>query len=110
MRCGGWKSKKQSYQSVCAIVSPGDCHPVFANGGVQKMKRVNFVSDDTPMRGDLFLPTSYQVAEKLPAILVIGPWLNVKEQVATNYAQRLANRGFAAFVFDFRHWGESGAE
>jgi uncharacterized protein len=74
------------------------------------MKRVNFVSDDTPMRGDLFLPTSYQVAEKLPAILVIGPWLNVKEQVATNYAQRLANRGFAAFVFDFRHWGESGAE
>jgi uncharacterized protein len=70
---------------------------------------MRFLSEDTEMVGDLFLPAHHDVSEQLPAVLVVGPWLNVKEQVATNYAKRLAQKGFAAFVFDFRHWGLSGS-
>ena len=74
------------------------------------MIQANFTSENETMAGNLFLPANYKAGEKRPAVLVIGPWLNVKEQVATNYAKRLADKGFAAFVFDFRHWGESGGE
>jgi uncharacterized protein len=76
----------------------------------RKMRRTNFTSENEKMVGNLFLPKNYQAGRKLPAVLIVGPWLNVKEQVATNYAVRLADKGFAAFVFDFRHWGESGGE
>ena len=68
---------------------------------------MKFLSEDTEMAGNLFLPAQYDGNKPLPAVLVVGPWLNVKEQVATNYAKRLAEKGFAAFVFDFRHWGLS---
>ena len=71
---------------------------------------MNFTSENANMVGELFLPENYKDGQKLPAVLVVGPWLNVKEQVATNYAKRLAKKGFATFVFDFRHWGESGGE
>lgn len=37
-----------------------------------------------------------------------GAWTTVKEQMPAVYAQRLADRGFATFAFDFRYWGESG--
>jgi fermentation-respiration switch protein FrsA (DUF1100 family) len=42
--------------------------------------------------------------------VIAGPWLNVKEQVAANYARKLAAQGVAAFIFDYRHWGESGGQ
>jgi uncharacterized protein len=75
----------------------------------------DFKSEESSMSGTLFLPSNYDVnddyqRDKLPTILIVGPWLNVKEQVATNYAKRLADKGFAAFVFDFRHWGQSASE
>lgn len=92
---------------VCVAAPP----PAAAQGGkLQEGKRVNFTSENTPMAGELFLPSTYKTGHALPAALVVGPWLNVKEQVATNYARRLADAGFAAFIFDFRHWGQSGSE
>lgn len=69
---------------------------------------MKFSSENTEIVGDLFLPADHSEGKKLPGVLVVGPWLNVKEQVATNYAKRLAEKGFATFVFDFRHWGLSG--
>jgi uncharacterized protein len=72
--------------------------------------RVTFTSEGEPMVGNLYLPASYQPGDKLPVIVVTGAWTTVKEQMPAVYAQRLADRGFAAFAFDFRYWGESGGE
>lgn len=49
--------------------------------------------------GDLYLPAA--TAGDLPALAVTGSWTTVKEQMASLYAQRLAQRGFAALAFDF---------
>jgi fermentation-respiration switch protein FrsA (DUF1100 family) len=46
-------------------------------------------------------------AEPLPAVIVTGSWLTVKEQMAHRYAAALAERGYAAFTFDFAGFGES---
>jgi fermentation-respiration switch protein FrsA (DUF1100 family) len=43
-----------------------------------------------------------------PAVIVVGSWLTVKEQMAEVYAQRLAALGYTAFSFDFAGFGESG--
>lgn len=72
--------------------------------------RVAFTSEGEQMVGNLYLPAAYQTGEQLPVIVVTGAWTTVKEQMPAVYAQRLADRGFAAFAFDFRYWGESGGE
>ncbi|MDX5594250.1 alpha/beta hydrolase [Pseudovibrio sp. SPO723] len=46
----------------------------------------------------------------LPGVVVTGAWTTVKEQMPTTYAKALAQRGFAALVFDFRGWGQSAGE
>lgn len=66
---------------------------------------VEFVSGRARLRGRLFLPES--ATGRLPAAVVTGSWLSVKEQMPLAYAQRLAARGFAALTFDFRGFGES---
>jgi dienelactone hydrolase len=68
---------------------------------------VRFDSAGTSLVGRLYLPAG---SARAPAIVVVPPWLNVKEQVATNYAKALAKRGFVALAFDFRYWGESGGQ
>lgn len=72
------------------------------------INRVIFQSEGERMVGNLYLPTSYKSGNQLPVIVVTGAWTTVKEQMPAVYAQRLADRGFATFTFDFRYWGESG--
>jgi uncharacterized protein len=72
--------------------------------------RVTFLSEGEKMVGVLYLPKSYKSGDKLPTVIVTGAWMTIKEQMPSIYAQKLADRGFAAFVFDFRSWGESGGK
>jgi fermentation-respiration switch protein FrsA (DUF1100 family) len=72
------------------------------------LNRAVFQSEGQRMVGNLYLPASYKPGDKLPVIVVTGAWTTVKEQMPAVYAQRLADRGFATFTFDFRYWGESG--
>jgi hypothetical protein len=72
--------------------------------------RVTFASEGETLVGDLYLPASYRAGDRLPAVVVTGPWLTVKEQTAGAYARELAERGLATLAFDFRYWGESGGE
>jgi len=72
--------------------------------------RVTFSSEGEKMVGVLYLPKTYKSGDKLPTVIVTGAWMTIKEQMPSIYAQRLADRGFAAFVFDFRTWGESGGK
>lgn len=70
--------------------------------------RVQFTSGGQPMVGHLYLPPNLEAGKRVPGVVVTGAWMTVKEQMPTRYARELASRGFAALVFDFRGWGESG--
>jgi uncharacterized protein len=65
-----------------------------------------FHSHGVPLAGRLFrnIPTLHELQ---PAVVVMGSWLTVKEQMASTYARRFAELGYTAFVFDFTGFGES---
>jgi uncharacterized protein len=68
-----------------------------------------FLSQGIPLAGRVFRNTS-ALHERQPAVIAIGSWLTVKEQMATTDARRLAETGYTAFVFDFSGFGESRGE
>lgn len=74
------------------------------------VNRVTFQSEGQSLVGNLYIPANYQASTRLPVVIVIGPWTQVKEQVGNRYAEQLAARGLAALSFDARFWGESGGE
>ena len=69
--------------------------------------RVTFESAGERIVGDLYLPDAYKPGEKLPALVITGAWMTVRQQMPARYAREMAGRGFAALTFDFRGWGES---
>ncbi len=70
--------------------------------------RVTFTVAGDRVVGTLFLPPGYRPGDRLPVVLVDGPWTQVKEQVGYRYGRVLADAGLAAFAVDHRGWGESG--
>lgn len=58
------------------------------------------------LAADFYEPKN--IAGKLPAIAVCGPFGAVKEQAAGLYAQTMAERGFLTIAFDPSFTGESG--
>jgi fermentation-respiration switch protein FrsA (DUF1100 family) len=78
--------------------------------GNRIMKKVTFQSEGVTLAGNLFLPETYESGQKLPAVIIGGSWITVKEQMAGLYAHLLSKQGFAALAFDFRYFGESGGE
>ncbi|WP_290689833.1 MULTISPECIES: alpha/beta hydrolase [unclassified Haematobacter] len=59
------------------------------------------------LAGDLYLPQG-RGDNRLPAIVVSGPFGAVKEQSSGLYAQTMAGRGFVTLAFDPSFTGESG--
>ena len=84
--------------------------PLQAQNLKPGINRVTFQSEGTTLVGNLYLPASYKSGDKLPAIVVAGAWITVKEQMPAVYAKKLSEQGFAALAFDFRYYGESGGE
>ena len=70
---------------------------------------VIFHSQGVPLAGR-FLRTTESLDERQPAVIVVGSWLTVKEQMALAYGRKLAEDGYAAFVFDFAGFGQSDGE
>lgn len=68
---------------------------------------VGFISEGLTLKGHLYLPDNYQEGKRYPAIVIIGSWTTVKEQMAGTYAQKLAHNGWLTFAFDPRFYGES---
>lgn len=66
-----------------------------------------FYRGDVQLIGRCFRNTD-RLDVRQPAVIVTGSWLTVKEQMPETYAVRLAERGYAAFTFDFTGFGESG--
>ena len=61
------------------------------------------------LAGDLYRPKNRE-NEKLPGLVLSGPFGAVKEQSSGLYAQHLAERGFVTLAFDPSFTGESGGE
>lgn len=70
---------------------------------------VIFHSQGIPLSGR-FLRNTRSLRERQPAVMVLGSWLTVKEQMATTYGRRFAEAGLTAFTFDFSGFGESHGE
>src|SRR5882724_2417706 len=68
-----------------------------------------FHSQGVPLAGR-FLRNTASLVERQAAVVAMGSWLTVKEQMATTYARRLAEAGYTAFVFDFAGFGQSHGE
>ena len=75
-----------------------------------QVKEVEFESNGQTLVGELYLPDDYQEGTQLPSTIITGAWTTVKEQMPSNYAEAMADKGYAALVFDFRNWGESGGD
>jgi fermentation-respiration switch protein FrsA (DUF1100 family) len=71
------------------------------------MNKITFDSEGVTLTGNLYLPEG---PEPAPGVVVAGTWTSVKELMANRYAERLAERGYAALSFDFTGFGESGGE
>ncbi|WP_449064610.1 alpha/beta hydrolase [Planomonospora algeriensis] len=71
------------------------------------MNKITFGGGGATLTGNLFLPDG---VERAPGVVVAGTWTSVKELMADRYAQRLAERGYAALSFDFTGFGESEGE
>ena len=74
------------------------------------MERVNFKSEGLNLVGNLYYPEGYDIEKTYPAIVVVGSWTTVKEQMAGLYAEKLAEMGYITLAFDFRNYGESEGE
>jgi uncharacterized protein len=72
-------------------------------------EKIHFQSEGMKVIGNLFKPQSDPKGEttSLPAVLVAGAMTGVKEQVAGQYAERIARAGYVTLALDHRHFGES---
>ena len=61
------------------------------------------------LAADLYLPKN-RGGDRLPAIVIGGPFGAVKEQSSGLYAQTMAERGFVTLAFDPSYTGESGGQ
>ncbi len=79
-----------------------------ALAGEIQTRAVTFQNEGATLTGTLYLPATHNEGERRPAVIVTGAWTTVQEQMPREYARQMAERGFAAFTFDFRGWGRSG--
>ena len=70
-------------------------------------RTVTFENEGATLSGTLYLPEGHD-GSALPTVVVTGAWTTVEEQMPTTYAEKMVERGYAAFTFDFRGWGKSG--
>jgi uncharacterized protein len=77
-------------------------------------EKIHFQSEGMKVIGNLFKPTGNSKEKEReeekaqqPAVLVAGAMTGVKEQVAGQYAERIAKAGYITLALDHRHFGES---
>jgi fermentation-respiration switch protein FrsA (DUF1100 family) len=70
-------------------------------------RAVTFENEGATLQGTLYLPAGFD-GTPMPTVVVTGAWTSVQQQMPREYALAMAERGFAAFTFDFRGWGQSG--
>lgn len=71
------------------------------------VRSVTFRNDGRDVVGLLRTPDGFSERERYPSIVIVGPGSSVKEQASSNYAEKLAARGYLTLVFDPSFQGES---
>jgi fermentation-respiration switch protein FrsA (DUF1100 family) len=71
---------------------------------------VAYSSAGIAIAGRVFLPDGFSEAQAHAALVLATPGSSVKEQIGSNYARRLAARGWVALTFDPSYQGQSGGE
>ncbi len=71
-------------------------------------EEVRFASGDGHCAGRLFRPEA--IEDDVPCVVMASGFACVRDQGLDAFAAHLAGAGFAAFAFDYRHWGESPGE
>ncbi|KIX97866.1 uncharacterized protein Z520_06644 [Fonsecaea multimorphosa CBS 102226] len=71
------------------------------------MSAIRIPKGSINLAGLLFKPAPLPDKSKAPGLVVIHPGGGVKEQTASTYAKRLAERGFVAICYDASHQGDS---
>jgi fermentation-respiration switch protein FrsA (DUF1100 family) len=89
------------------IVTLADFEKEVRENKTVKRTPVTFKNQNLKMAGLIFSPTLMESGKKYPAIVVVHPGGGIKEQTASVYAYRLAQRGYIALAFDASHQGES---
>jgi fermentation-respiration switch protein FrsA (DUF1100 family) len=103
----GWKVSRMTFH---LLYQEGNKNIPALTAKIPDERRETFTSEDAKLVGILYIPTDYKEGTRIPAIIVVGSWITVKEQMASTYAKKLASEGFVTLVFDFRGYGESGGE
>lgn len=68
-------------------------------------ERITFESNGVRCAGYLYLPTP--LARKVPAVILANGFTGTMDWILPRYAERFAEAGFAALIFDYRYFGES---
>lgn len=78
--------------------------------GAVNIQSIQYPYRDFMAVANVYTPAGYDASKTYPAVVVAHPNGGVKEQVAGNYAQHLAENGYIALAFDAAYQGESGGE
>jgi uncharacterized protein len=81
----------------------------MTNNSEVQSRKVYFESEGSTLVGVLRSPAN-AANERLPLIIIAPSWINVKEQFAAIYGERLAMCGYHTLTFDFRNYGQSEGE
>ncbi|WP_293956648.1 MULTISPECIES: alpha/beta hydrolase [unclassified Sphingobacterium] len=103
------EDKKEQPQKSEKMDNAEDTYTFKLNDGVTREKVTFKNRYGIPVTGDLYTPKNRD-NQKLPALVVSGPFGAVKEQSSGFYANELASRGFVTLAFDPSFTGESGGD
>ena len=83
----------------------------IARPNIEKVSRtpVVFENEESGLKlaGIIYKPRTMKEGDKLPAVVIGGPMLSVKELVQSLYAQLLAERGYITMAYDNSYVGSS---
>ena len=69
---------------------------------------LTFTSHGTPCKGYLYMPS--EAKAPVPCVIMGHGFAATRECGIAPFAEAFANAGYAAFMFDYRHFGASGGE
>lgn len=68
---------------------------------------VNFKSKGINLVGDLYLPAGFDESGSYPAVVMVPPFPQVRNQALANYGPKFAEAGYVALAFDYVSKGDS---
>ncbi|MDX2226874.1 MAG: alpha/beta fold hydrolase [Verrucomicrobiae bacterium] len=72
-------------------------------------RRIQFYTQfGLPLAGDLYLPEPMPAGDRVPGIVLCQGYTGLRNLLLPGIAQRLAQKGLAALIFDYRGFGDSG--